>query len=177
MTTQPEARAVIVGVDTHKHVHVAVVIDTRGIRRGGQSFVADAGGYRALLTWADTHGRIEAFGIEGTGRYGAGLARAVRHAGHRVAEVNRSDRRLRRAAGKWRCCMNRHWPARCPPTESSPADAIRRWSADGGHPIQDLTAEDDLTSLPGWPQGPEAISDDGRVAEERVLHPALTMVP
>ena len=99
MTTQPEARAVIVGVDTHKHVHVAVVIDTRGIRLGGQSFVADAGGYRALLTWADTHGRIEAFGIEGTGSYGAGLARAVRHAGHRVAEVNRSDRRLRRAAG------------------------------------------------------------------------------
>ena len=81
MTTQPEARAVIVGVDTHKHVHVAVVIDTRGIRLGGQSFVADAGGYRALLTWADTHGRIEAFGIEGTGSYGAGLARAVRHAG------------------------------------------------------------------------------------------------
>ena len=100
MTTQPEARAVIVGVDTHKHVHVAVVIDTRGIRLGGQSFVADAGGYRALLTWADTHGRIEAFGIEGTGSDGAGLARAVRHAGHRVAEVNRSDRRLRRAAGK-----------------------------------------------------------------------------
>ena len=100
MTTQPEARAVIVGVDTRKHVHVAVVIDTRGIRLGGQSFVADAGGYRALLTWADTHGRIEAFGIEGTGSYGAGLARAVRHAGHRVAEVNRSDRRLRRAAGK-----------------------------------------------------------------------------
>ena len=99
MTTQPEARAVIVGVDTHKHVHVAVVIDTRGIRLGGQSFVADAGGYRALLTWADTHGRIEAFGIEGTGSYGAGLARAVRHARHRVAEVNRSDRRLRRAAG------------------------------------------------------------------------------
>ena len=100
MTTQPEARAVIVGVDTHKHVHVAVVIDTRGIRLGGQSFVADAGGYRALLTWADTHGRIEAFGIEGTGSDGAGRARAVRHAGHRVAEVNRSDRRLRRAAGK-----------------------------------------------------------------------------
>ena len=64
---------VIVGVDTHKHVHVAVVIDTRGIRLGGQSFVADAGGYRALLTWADTHGRIEAFGIECTGSYGAGL--------------------------------------------------------------------------------------------------------
>ena len=44
--------------------------------------------------------RIEAFGVEGTGSYGAGLARAVRRAGHRVVEVNRGDRRTRRAAGK-----------------------------------------------------------------------------
>ena len=27
-------------------------------------------------------------------------------------------------AEQWRCCTNRHWPARCPPTGSSPADAI-----------------------------------------------------
>ena len=93
---QPEARTVIVGVDTHKHVHVAVAIDTRGIRLGDQSFVADSGGYRALITWADTHGRIKAFGIEGTGSYGAGLARA----GHRVVEVNRGDRHTRRAVGQ-----------------------------------------------------------------------------
>ena len=100
MTSPPDARMVIVGVDTHKHVHVAVAIDTWGIRLGDQSFVADSGGYQALITWAETHGRIEAFGIEGTGSYGAGLARAVRRAGHRVVEVNRGDRRTRRAAGK-----------------------------------------------------------------------------
>ena len=100
MTSPPDARKVIVGVDTHKHVHVAVAIDTWGIRLGDQSFVADAGGYQALITWAETHGRLEAFGIEGTGSYGAGLARAVRRAGHRVVEVNRGDRRTRRAAGK-----------------------------------------------------------------------------
>ena len=76
-----------------------------------------------------------------------------------------------------RCCMNRHWPAQCPPTEFLPADAIRRWSAKGGHPIQDLTAEDDLTPLPGWAPGAKAISDDGFVSEERILHPALPMVP
>ena len=100
MTTQPDTWKVIVGVDTHKYVHVAVAIDSRGIRLGDQSFVADSGGYQALIAWADTLGRIEAFGIEGTGSYGAGLTRAVRRAGHRVAEVNRSDRRLRRTAGK-----------------------------------------------------------------------------
>ena len=100
MTTQPDERKVIVGVDTHKHVHVAVAIDTFGIRLGDQSCVADSGGYRALITWAETHGRIEAFGVEGTGSYGAGLARTVRRAGHRVVEVNRGDRRTRRAVGK-----------------------------------------------------------------------------
>ena len=100
MPTPPEARKVIVGVDTHKHVHVAVAIDSWGIRLRDQAFVADSGGYQALITWAETHGRIEAFGVEGTGSYGAGLARAVRRAGHRVVEVNRADRRTRRAAGK-----------------------------------------------------------------------------
>ena len=80
--------------------------------------------------------------------------------------------------GEWgRCCTNRHWPARCQSTRSSHADAIRHWSSEGGHPIQDLTAEDDLTPLPGWTPGAKAIADDGLVAEERVLHPALTMVP
>ena len=35
----------------------------------------------------------------------------------------------------------------------------------------------DVFRLPGWTPGAKAISDDGLVAEERVLHPALTMVP
>ena len=95
--TPPEARKVIVGVDTHKQVHVAVAIDSWGIRLRDEAFVADSGGYQALITWAETHVRIEAFGVEGTGSYGAGLARAVRRAGHRVVEVNRGDRRTRRA--------------------------------------------------------------------------------
>ena len=29
--------------------------------------------------------------------------------------------------------------------------------AEGGHPIEDLTAEDDLTPLPGWAPGPEQL--------------------
>ena len=91
---------------------------------------------------------------------------------------NGTRRRVgRRCADARRCCTNRPWPARCPPTGSSLADAIRHWSAELGHPIEDLTAEDDLTPLPSWTPGAKAIADDGLVAEERVLHPALTMVP
>ena len=33
------------------------------------------------------------------------------------------------------------------------------------------------TPLPSWAPGAKAIADDGLVAEERVFHPALTMVP
>ena len=75
-TIQPDARKVIVGVDTHKHVHVAVAIDTWEIRLGDRSCAADSDGYQQLITWAERHGRVAAFGIEGTGSYGAGLARA-----------------------------------------------------------------------------------------------------
>ena len=109
MTSPPDARKVIVGVDTHKYVHVAVAIDTWGIRLGDQSFVADSGGYQALITWAETHGRLEAFGIEGTGSYGAGLARAGRRAGHRVVEVNRGDR-VRVAPPASPTPSTRRWP-------------------------------------------------------------------
>ncbi len=99
VSSESKAQQVIVGVDTHKYVHVAVAIDTRGTRLGDHAFVANAWGYRALIRWADTHGRVEAFGVEGTGSYGAGLTWAVRRAGHRVVEVNRGDRRTRRTAG------------------------------------------------------------------------------
>jgi len=98
-STQSLAPKVIVGVDTHKYVHVAVAIDTRGVRLGDCAFVADSGGYQALLAWAATHGPLEAFGVEGTGSDGDGLARALRRAGRRVVEVNRGDRRTRRVAG------------------------------------------------------------------------------
>ena len=63
-TIQPDARTVIVGVDTHTHVHVAVAIDTWGIRLGDRSGAADSDGYQQLITWAERHGRVAAFGIE-----------------------------------------------------------------------------------------------------------------
>jgi transposase len=91
---------VIVGVDTHKHVHVAVAINLLGARLGTCSAPADRAGYTELLTWARTLGTLEAFGIEGTGSYGVGLASFVRRQAVRVVEVNHCDRRKRRNNGK-----------------------------------------------------------------------------
>ena len=45
-------------------------------------------------------GAIQAFGIEGTGSYGAGLSRFLRERGHTVVEVNRPNRQLRYRQGK-----------------------------------------------------------------------------
>ena len=94
------AVTVIVGVDTHKHVHVAVAIDCLGARLASCSVSADRAGYAELLTWARTLGTVEAFGIEGTGSYGVGLASFVRRHAVRVVEVNHCDRRKRRNNGK-----------------------------------------------------------------------------
>lgn len=91
---------VTVGVDTHLDTHVAVALDQVGRPLGQRSFAADPAGYRDLIRWGERLGVIEGFGIEGTGCYGAGLSRAVRQAGHRVVEVDRPDRRTRRARGK-----------------------------------------------------------------------------
>lgn len=94
------ATRVTVGVDTHLDTHVAVALDQLGRRLEVGFFSADPGGYRDLLAWSTSLGAIRAFGIEGTGCYGAGLARAARQAGHEVIEVDRPDRRTRRARGK-----------------------------------------------------------------------------
>lgn len=64
------------------------------------SVPADTGGYTHLEARSQALGRIDRFGIEGTGSYGAGLTSFLRRCGHRVVEVNRGDRRARRANGK-----------------------------------------------------------------------------
>jgi transposase len=94
------SRRVIIGVDTHKHVHVAVAVDLLGVRLGDTLVSADTGGYSELRKWALSMGRVESFGIEGTGSYGAGLTSFLRRHGHRIVEVNRADRRTRREKGK-----------------------------------------------------------------------------
>ncbi|HEV8356194.1 MAG TPA: transposase, partial [Gemmatimonadales bacterium] len=95
-----ETRAVTGGVDTHLEVHVAAALDSIGGLLGVESFPTTAGGYTELLSWLASFGPVERVGIEGTGSYGAGLARHLHAAGIVVVEVNRSDRQARRQQGK-----------------------------------------------------------------------------
>lgn len=96
----PAHRRVIIGVDTHKYVHVALAIDELGASLASRSFVADSSGYTELIDWALAFGGKATFGIEGTGSYGAGLASAVRRRDIGTIEVVRTDRRDRPLRGK-----------------------------------------------------------------------------
>lgn len=91
---------VVIGVDTHKYVHVAVALDEFGGVLDAQRFAADRAGYAQLIDWAAGLGRRLTFAIEGTGSYGAGLTAAVRRRDIGVIEVLRTDRRDRRLRGK-----------------------------------------------------------------------------
>jgi transposase len=101
MTSMTSTRRVVtVGVDTHSDTHHAAVIDEVGRPLADAGFPTTPAGYRQLLAWAGGHGEVQAFGVEGTGAYGAALARHLRAAGQTVIEVDRPDRRTRRMQGK-----------------------------------------------------------------------------
>ncbi len=100
LTIVDEARAITGGVDTHADTHMAAALDPIGGLLGVQEFPATPAGYGRLLAWLQGFGAVHLAGIEGTGSYGAGLARHIAAAGIRVVEVDRSDRQDRRRKGK-----------------------------------------------------------------------------
>lgn len=91
---------IIVGVDTHKHAHVAVALSEIGGRLAETTIEVTPEGYGQLEQWALSLADRADFGIEGTGSYGAGLASHLRRAGHRVIEVTRPNRQQRYLRGK-----------------------------------------------------------------------------
>src|SRR6476660_7173261 len=95
-----DTRAITGGVDTHADVHVAAALDPVGGLLGVREFPVSAAGYAGLLGWLGGFGTVCLVGIEGTGSYGAGLARHMSAAGVRVVEAVRSDRQDRRRQGK-----------------------------------------------------------------------------
>lgn len=97
--TQGTAK-VIVGVDTHADIHVAAALDPLGRLVGRLEIPTTPSGYGRLLSRSRELDADVVFGIEGTGAYGAGLARFLTAAGCDVAEINRPDRRGRRSHGK-----------------------------------------------------------------------------
>src|SRR3954468_23326846 len=69
------ARPITGGVDTHLEKHVAAALDPIGGLLGTESFTTTAAGHRQLLRWLRGFGEVVTVGVEGTGSYGARLAR------------------------------------------------------------------------------------------------------
>lgn len=121
---------VTVGVDTHKDSHVAQAKDQLGRRIAEKAIPTTAAGYAELLAWAKGFGAVEAFGLEGTGSYGAGLARYLRREGQVVFEVIRPNRQARRRNGK-----------SDPADADAAASAVLSGDADGAPKAGDSTVE------------------------------------
>ena len=110
---------------------------------GTERFDTEPAGYKALLSWLEGFGPLTKVGVEGTGSYGAGLARYLRRADIEVIEVDRPNRAERRRSGK-----------------SDPLDAVEAARAALGSP--GLGAQCGTTELPdgcrqarvmGYPNG------------------------
>ena len=87
---------IAVGVDTHKHEHVARALDGLGRVIGGLQIKADLDGYLELVGWLRSLDDDVVVGIEGAGSYGAGLCELLLAEEIQVVEVERPRREDRR---------------------------------------------------------------------------------
>lgn len=78
---------VAVGVDSHKSSVAVAVVDEVGRPVSARQFPNSPKGQRAALKWMSNNHDIDIVGIEGSGSYGAGLARVLIGAGLAVKEV------------------------------------------------------------------------------------------
>lgn len=95
-----DSAEVIGGVDTHHDTHVFAALDGRGGLLATAAFPATRAGYAEALAWLGGFGEVHRVGVEGTGSYGAGLARFLAGQAIEVLEVCRPNRAERRRRGK-----------------------------------------------------------------------------
>lgn len=95
-----EESKVIAGIDTHADTHHVALITDYGKHLGDRKFLAVGSGYREIAAYLTSVGPVTAVGVEGTGSYGAELARVLAGEGFTVREVNRPNRAERRLHGK-----------------------------------------------------------------------------
>jgi transposase len=95
-----EINDIILGVDTHLDKHIGVLINGMGKFLDVIEIATNSKGYQKLWKFTQSYGVLNRSGIEGTGTYGAGLARFLAQKGVQIFEINRPDRSMRRFRGK-----------------------------------------------------------------------------
>lgn len=93
-------RILVAGIDTHKNTHHVAIVDHLGRPVADREFATTAHGYGQITEFLRVHRHVDRVGVEGTGSYGAGIARALTGAGFTVIEVIRPNRQARRLRGK-----------------------------------------------------------------------------
>ena len=102
-------RRIVGGVDTHKDLHVAAVVDEQDRVIETRCFATTRQGYRQMLAWMRSFGQLQRIGIESTGSHGAGPLRFTQQAslGPRGYDPSRivgaAERRCRRPERRSRC--------------------------------------------------------------------------
>ena len=109
-------RRIIGGVDTHKDLHVAAVVDEHDRPLASRCFPTTRHGYKQMLAWMRSFGSLQRVGVEATGSYGAGLLRYLQHAGVEVLEVTRRTRTIAVSAARTMTWMPR--TRRTPPSRA-----------------------------------------------------------
>lgn len=81
---------ITIGIDAHKHLHVATALDAAGRELDRWQGPNSPDGWAALLAWGRSLRRRapRRWGIEGAGHYGRGLAQALLAAGEQVYDIN-----------------------------------------------------------------------------------------
>jgi transposase len=95
-----DRKRVVAGVDAHTDEHHVAVLDLQGRLLAVAAFPTSATGYRQLISWLGGHGDVVRVGVESTGAYAAGLARALLAEGIAVVEVNQPHPHARQRLGK-----------------------------------------------------------------------------
>jgi transposase len=101
MSMLAELVELVIGVDTHADTHTAalIAVESRAVLATA-TVTADPDGYAQLLALAEQHGGLRGWAMEGTGGYGAGLARHLAERGELVVELDRPVRPTRRHGAK-----------------------------------------------------------------------------
>lgn len=98
--SEAAASAVVGGVDTHKDLHVAAVVDNQDRVLGTRSFASTRQSYPQMLASMRSFGTLRRVGVESTCSYGAGLLLFLQQAEVTVLEVTAPDRQDRRKRGR-----------------------------------------------------------------------------
>ena len=127
---------IVVGVDAHKQVHVAVALDDAGREIAEWRGPNHAVGWRSLSQWADELPGPKVWGIEGAWSYGRGLAQALVAEGATVYEVN----------ARW-TALGRRSARKRDKSDRLDARAVARFVRQEAPSLPAVAQEDDTTVL------------------------------